>query len=282
MNEWNLKFGCCTNFLILDESSIGFEYLDTLYELGYDYVELPLKDLMNLNEEDFNKVKEYANNKLPVYACNYFFSNDIQLCGNNPTPTNIVIDYCEKALSCAANIGAKIAVFGSPNAKYCPDGFDKDKAFNQLVEACKLMGDIARKNNILIVLEPNNQLETNMINTYDDVLKLIKAVNHPNIQGLQDYFHLKQEKDTVDSIIYGKQYLKHTHFACYEGRKFAKSLDEDSYYLTYFKTLKDIEYCGGVSMEGFIPTKDSFKEEASNTLTFFKNIVQLINEKTDD
>ena len=39
--------------------------------------------------------------------------------------------------------------------------------------------------------EPNNRTETNMLNTFFDVVALAKAVNHPNVRCLQDYYHLK-------------------------------------------------------------------------------------------
>ena len=111
-----------------------------------------------------------------------------------------------------------------------------------------------------------------MINTYSDVLELIRAVNHPRICGLQDYFHLKQERVTVDSMVEGAEYLVHTHFARYEGRRFPKDMAEDDYYETYFRTLKQIGYTGGISMEGFLADPADFRQDAANTLAFFRQI----------
>ena len=267
-----MKFGCCTNMLIREPGSVGEEYLERLAGAGYDYVELPLGDIAGLSQEKLSQLKALSRQTLPVYACNNFFPNEIHLCGEAPTPFSVVQNYYKNALCRAAELGVQVAVFGSPWAKACPEGFPKTEAFKQLTSVCRALGEEASQYEITIALEPNNRLETNMINTYSDVLALIKATDHPRIQGLQDYFHLKQEEDTVASLIEGKEHLVHTHFARFEGRRFPKSMEEDSYYPVYFQALKDIGYQGGVSMEGFIENKECFGKEAIDTINFFHAI----------
>ena len=266
-----MRYGCCTNMLIREPGSIGEDYFEILADLGYDYVELPLGDIAGFTLERLRETRKLLAETLPVGSCNNFFTNDIRLCGENPTPMAQVKEYYKRALAHAAEIETPVTVFGSPWAKLCPEGFAKEDAFRQLVEICGLLGDEADQYGITIALEPNNRLETNMINTYGDVIELIEAVQHPRIRGLQDYFHLKQEKDTVESMYRGKDYLVHTHFARYEGRRFPKSVSEDAYYEVYFKALKEIGYEGGCSMEGFIDRKEDFREEAAETLAFFKS-----------
>ncbi len=123
--------------------------------------------------------------------------------------------------------------------------------------------------------EPNNRTETNMLNTFFDVVALAKAVNHPNVRCLQDYYHLKMENDTVDSLLeYGEEFLVHSHFARLEGRSFPKNVTEDEYYPIYFKALKDIGYKGGVSMEEFPASQSSFAQEAKIACEFLRNATQ--------
>jgi len=271
-----MKFGCCTNMLPREAGSVGQEYLPALAELGYDYVELPLADLtILLDAQQKRELKKRLADTLPVYACNNFFANDIKLCGEQPTPMEKVSDYVKRALGTAEEFGVSIAVFGSPWAKHCPEGFPKSEAFKQLANVCSLIADEADRCNITVALEPNNTLETNMINTYSDVLGLVREVNHARIQGLQDYFHLKQEQVTVKSMIEGAEHLVHTHFARYEGRRFPKDMTEDTYYEVYFKTLKDIGYTGGISMEGFLEKKEDFRRDAKATLEFFKEWINM-------
>ena len=141
-----------------------------------------------------------------------------------------------------------------------------------MAQWCCEIGDEARKRGVVIALEPNNRGETNMINTFADVVALAKAADHPNIRCLQDYYHLRAEGDTVDSLLeYGEDYLVHTHFARFAQRGFPASMEEDPYYQTYFDALKALGYCGGISMEGFPESRESFPREAADTCRFLRS-----------
>lgn len=271
-----MLFGCCVNMLPTTETVLGEEYIVKLAELGYDYVELPLNGAMSLSAVEFKKaVSRIGQMNIPVYACNNFFPAAIQLCGEK-IDEKAIADYYKAALERAAELGAQYAVFGSPWSKKCPEGFSQERAFEQLVQMCRGLGETAKQYKITIAIEPNNHLETNMINTFADSVRLAKATNHPNVKSLQDYYHMKVENDTVASMLRdGKAYLVHSHFARLEGRKFPKSETEDSYYTTYFAALKEIGYQGGVSMEGFTDSFTTFADDARETLDFFRKIVKI-------
>lgn len=271
-----MRFGCCTNMLMREPGSIGEEYLGILADLGYDYVELPLGEISLFSRERLRETKALLNETLPVGACNHFFPSDIHLCGENPTPMDQIKEYYKRALAYAAELETPVAVFGSPWSKMCPEGFPKSEAFRQLAEVCRMLGDEVEQYEMSIALEPNNKLETNMLNTYSEVIEMIEAVNHPRILGLQDYFHLKQEEDTVESLYRGRNYLIHTHFARFEGRGFPKSPMEDDYYTTYFRALKEIGYKAGCSMEGFLSCKENFRQDAADTLAFFRSMEAIL------
>lgn len=265
-----MLYGCCTNLLPREPGSIGEEYFETLARLGYDYVELPLYDVAALSPQQLREAKARLRQTLPVRSCNNFFPASVRLVGQDTAPMEKVREYTKHALACAAELGASIAVFGSPWAKLRPQGFAPEKAFAQLAAVCRMLGEEAQSAGIMIALEPNNRTETNMINTYAEVLQLIEAANHPCVRGLQDYFHLKKESDTVESLLRGKDQLIHTHFARLEGRRYPKCESEDPYYKTYFQTLAETGYQGGVSVEGVIESKEAFAKDAADTLAFFK------------
>lgn len=269
-----MLYGCCTNMLPREPGSIGEEYFETLAKLGYDYVELPLYDLAAASPQQLREAQARLRQTLPVRCCNNFFPPDVRLVGRNTAPTEKVREYAKRALACAAGLGASIAVFGSPWAKLRPQDLPPEKAFEQLTAVCRMLGEEAQRAGFMIALEPNNRTETNMINTYSEVLELIAATGHPCVHGLQDYFHLKKENDTVESLIRGKNQLIHTHFARLEGRRYPKSEREDPYYRTYFQTLAEIGYQGGISVEGKIENKESFAKEAAEALKFFKSFVK--------
>ena len=266
-----MKIGCCVNMLPKELNDPGVRYAKAIKAAGYDYVELPVGQIACLSEGEFVQLqKDLDQTDIPVYACNNFFTPELKLVGEQVEQAKIRSFYT-KALDRARLLGSRYVVFGSPWSKSCPDGFSHERAFEQLVRWCKEIGDAAGERGITIALEPNNRTETNMLNTFSEVVALAKAVNHPNIRCLQDYYHLKMENDTVDSLLeYGNEFLVHSHFATLEGRGFPKDWAEDEYYPIYFKALKTIGYKGGISMEGFPASKDSFAREAKAAFAFLR------------
>ena len=60
----------------------GIEVLEKLVEFGYDYIELPLAQMMELSDEEFEELKQKLNVlALIVRACNNFFPVYMRLTG---------------------------------------------------------------------------------------------------------------------------------------------------------------------------------------------------------
>lgn len=270
-----MLIGCCVNMLPKAKDDPGIRYAPEVKQAGFDYIELPIGQVIGLKESDFQDTRAYLQDlNLPVHACNNFFTPDVKLVGWNVDKGKVRGAY-QHALEWAKLLGARYVVFGSPWSKACPEDFSRARAFEQLAEWCVEIGDEAQKHGLVIALEPNNRQETNMINTFSDVVALSQAANHPSVMCLQDYYHLGIEHDTVDSLLqHGRERLVHVHFARIEKRGFPKSMDEDPYYQTFFQALKEIDYHGGISMEGFPESRESFLHEATQTCRFLRNAVQ--------
>ena len=268
-----MLIGCCVNMLPKDADDPGAWYAPEIKSAGYDYIELPIGQIVGLSASRFDELHAYLSDVgLPVYACNNFFASDIKLVGENVDKPRVRDFYCA-VLERASILGARYTVLGSPWSKACPQGFSPAAAFDQLTEWCIEIGDESGRYGITVALEPNNRHETNMINTFADTVLLARAANCSKVRCLQDYYHMRVENDTVDSLLAdGKKYLVHSHFARIDGRGFPASQAEDVYYKTYFDALRAIGYDGGVSMEGFPRSCESFPEEAAATCRFLKSI----------
>ena len=53
-----MKFGCCLNMVAEGPDGTGIEHIEKLAQLGYDYVELPTAQMMELDDEAFAAFKE--------------------------------------------------------------------------------------------------------------------------------------------------------------------------------------------------------------------------------
>lgn len=266
-----MKIGCCVNMLPREANDVGEGYAPLIKEAGFDYIELPLGIITGLSEEAFAELRRYlAEVGLPVPVCNSIFARDICLVGERVDEERIRA-FCKKALTRAEQLGARYVVFGSPWAKECPEGFSREKAFEQLTYWCRVLGDEAERHGLVIALEPNNRGETNMINTFSDVVALAKAADHPAVRCLQDYYHLRFENDTVESLLRdGRELLVHLHFARFEGRGFPVSMAEDEGYRTFFDALRAIDYQGALSLECFPESAETLPREAAESCRFLR------------
>ena len=266
-----MYIGCCVNMLPKEVGDPGLSYATAIKAAGFDYIELPIAQMITLSGAQFDSARALLKDlSLPVRATNNFFAPDVRLIGPKADKGLVRARYTH-ALEWAAKLGAKYAVFGSPWAKFRPEDVAEERAFDELAAWVAEMGEEAARHGLILAVEPNNHTETNMINTFSQAVALAKAVSHPRVRCLQDYFHLGMEKDTVDSLLeHGRDWLVHTHFARIEKRGFPRSMAEDSGYAAFFSALRAIGYDGGVSMEGFPVSRDTFPEEAAATCAFLK------------
>jgi D-psicose/D-tagatose/L-ribulose 3-epimerase len=243
-----MRIGVCTS---IDNSEL-------LHKNGYDYIEMGLSAIAELSEDEFIALKKKVDNSpLKVYAFNVLFPKDMKLTGVQINQ-EVIYNYLIKALDRAQALGGEVVVLGSGEPRKYPDDFSYDEAFEQLVTLLKRAGMLAAERDLTIVIEPLRKAETNIINTASEGLKLAKAVNHPNVRLLVDFYHMACENEGPEIIVAaGTEYIKHLHIANPEGRIWPGSPDEANY-AGFFSCLNEINYNGGISIEG--KTTDILKD----------------------
>lgn len=266
-----MKIGLCASMNVDDLSMGGSELAPLLGEIGYDYIELSLSNLVLLNEGEREKlITRLKQSALPCESCNNFFPSSLKLTGTNVDWVKIT-EYVQKALKMAMQVGAKNVVFGSGLAKTIPDGFPKSAAYEQLIELCCLIDPIAKETGIVVAIEPLRKAECNIINTVEEGLQLMNDANCSNIKMLVDYYHMSVEGENPAILLKAGQDLCHVHFAKVLGRSFPLSIDEDSQYVGFFEYLKEIGYNQRISIEAFT---SNFYTEARQSLSLIKNLLK--------
>lgn len=249
-----MRFGCCGNLVAAGPDKTGIEIVETIAGFGYDYIELPLAEMMDLSREEFDTLKkrlEAAGMRCEV--CNNLFPARIRLTGPDVKMDEIE-DYLKKALARARELGVEAVVFGSGTAKTVPEGFPMEDAHKQVIEITKLAAPIAGKNGILIVIEPIRKPECNIINSFKEGAELAELVNDKNVEVLIDYYHMVWEKESPEILLdCGKKHLRHVHFANpnlpnEEGRIYPERMEEWNY-SEFIRILHEIGYDGRVSIE---------------------------------
>jgi len=264
-----MRIGYCTNLIATQTDGTGREWIEKGKESGFDYVELPLAQIVDLNDREFSSLKERVGiSGLKCEVCNNFFPGHVRLTGN-AVDYGKIEEYLNKALGRAAQLGVKVIVFGSPKSKNVPEGYPMDKAWSQLVELLKTIDPLVRTRGITVVIEPLNKMESNIINTAAEGLKLVKAIDRENIKLLIDYYHLVMEKENPEIILDAGSYIKHIHFANPTGRVYP--IEAEDGYVRFMNLLKRIGFEGRMSVEAY--TKD-FCHDAKRSVKILRQLAK--------
>jgi D-psicose/D-tagatose/L-ribulose 3-epimerase len=262
-----MRIGYCTNLIATQIDGTGSEWIEKGQENGFDYVELPLAQMVDLNDEEFSSLKEKVGSSgLKCEACNNFFPASIRLTGND-VDYGKTEAYLDKALGRAAQLGVKVIVLGSPKSKNVPEGYPMDKAWSQLVELLRNIDPLVRTRGITVVIEPLNKGESNIINTAAEGLQLAKAADRENIKLLIDYYHLVMEKEDPEIILDAGSYIKHIHFANPTGRVYP--IEAEDGYIRFMNLLKGVSYEGRISVEAY--TRD-FSHDAKRSVKILRQL----------
>lgn len=233
------------------EDPIGQRYLPALAASGFDYVELPLAQVAELNSESFEQLLQslHANN-IPCECCNNFFPATLRLTGQS-VDWNDIDCYLNLAVKRAIRLGAKVIVLGSAGAKNIPDGFPYEQAIEQLVELLRRLEKHLGNSGITIVLEPLNRAESNCILNLTESSALMRRAEQPYVQLLVDYYHFMLEQDSLSLLHRYAPHLRHVHLALPEGRKIPA--EPDKAMRQFFQALAEAGYDARISLEAFSP-----------------------------
>jgi len=261
------KLGVCTSITNHElVAAAGFDYI----EEGVQRFLIPDKP-----EEDFQKnLSVLKESTIPILACNGFLPGRLKTTGPNPQHEQI-LEYAEIAFRRANEAGIKRIVFGSSGSRNFPEGFEKTKAVQQFTELLRKMGPVAQKYDVIVVIEPLRQKESNIINRVDEAFYLALKVNHPNIQVLGDVYHMLRENEAPASLIQAKKMLKHMHLAEVEKRT-APGLMGDNF-LPYLQALKISDYQGGISIEGSWGNKSDYEKNLIIARSYLQGQINALN-----
>ena len=250
------------------EKGTGQETIPIFAGLGFDYIELPLAQVMDLDEPEFNELlKTIGSEGIPLEACNNFFPPRIRLTGEEAI-LGSALEYAGRAFERAAAMGAKVIVFGSCGAKNIPAGFPHDRARLQLIELLRNLQDMVKPYNITIALEPVNTRESNFIISAAEGLEIVRELSLDNIKLLIDYYHMRMENEDPRIISRAGKVLRHLHIASREKRLFPKP-DDNEDYRGFFDLLKNAEYDGRISIEA---KSESLAEDGSISLKLLRSL----------
>ncbi len=221
-----------------------------LAEAGFEFLELHVQNHLKTTVEDeaafTAELARIRTAALPCVAANSFLPASLKVTGPDIN-RNALAAYVEVAFERAAQVGIETIVFGSGAARRVPDDFEREIAWQQLLEFGQLLGALAQPYNLVVVVEPLNQRECNILTGVAECGRYVEAVDHPHVRLLVDAYHWLIDDNDADAIVACGPLLHHVHIATATTRR-APGI-EDCDFTAFFRALKASGYDGRVSIE---------------------------------
>ena len=137
-----------------------------------------------------------------------------------------------------------------------------ERAVTNLHKVCKL----AHERKLEIALEPLNRFESDMVNTAEDVLRLVKDINHPSAKVLLDGFHMAIEERNIEKAItsVGDKLIHVQVSENYRGTPGTGQTPWED----FKRGLTNVNYKGVISIESFTPEI----KELAGAVCIWKNL----------
>ena len=228
---------------------------------GYDYLEVPLAPMNLEDDARYHAVRSsFPDTTLPLRVFNQFLPQTMRVVG--PTvERDRILKYIDRAVRVMSGAGARVLVFGSGWARTIPPGISRAHGAEQFLEMLSWCADALAGTGIVLVLEPQNERETNFITTVAEAVAIARSVNHPSIRVLTDSYHLHMANEHASAIVDAAPWLAHVHVS--DSRR-ALPGQGDYDLQPFFTALHAAGFGGGLSVEVFDHvTHDAMRDAAT-------------------
>ena len=218
---------------------------------GYDAVEIPVED-PSLIDLDLVK-KALADEGLKAIICGAFGPSR-DLTHDDPAFHQTCFTYLDSCLEIASELGAGFvagpmysavgkARLVSPEQRKV----EWDRAVSNLRKVCRRAGEFG----LDLAIETLNRFETDLINTSEDLMRLIVDINEPQAKAILDGFHLNIEEPDLESAI-RRVGDKLIHVQVSENYRGTPGTGQTNW-AAWKRGLEAIDYRGTISIESFTP-----------------------------
>lgn len=223
----------------------------TIKSMGFDMVEIPIEDPELIPIEATRQA--LADNGLSPIICGAFGPNK-DLTHDDPAVHQNCLDYIQACFDIGNALGGKFLAgpmySAVGKARMLPEDQRKrewDLAVQNLQKVCQM----AAASGQLIALEPLNRFESDLVNTAEDVRRMVNDINHPAAKILLDTFHMTiEERDIRAAINTAGDHLLHIQVS--ENHRGVPGTGLTPWG-DFAEGVKDIQYQGTISIESFTP-----------------------------
>lgn len=212
-------------------------------EIGYDFVETSLAATLDWSKSTVDEFAGFLSDiNLPCISTNGMFPSDIKLIGKDTDRVKIS-EYLNESFEKIESLNTSVCVLGSGDARRTPEGYSQEQAYDEFAQLIsEVISPIFDKFGKILAIEPLNYSECNIVNTVADSMRVVKAVNKPNVFTLIDFYHVRYNGEDIDSFKEYKGFIKHVHVASFNNkRRYPRPFDGEDY-KKFFDVLREADY----------------------------------------
>ena len=248
-----MLFGDCLN--IVTAANLGETHvLELAKKAKFDFIEANLTAIAQASDEEFEKTKAFVRERnISIPVCNCMFPKEIRLTAEG-VDFDKISAYVDHAFARAVQLGVKKVVLGSDKSRQLPEGYDQDKAYDEMIAAVKTcIVPACEKYGITVLIEPLRR-PCNFINTLKDGMRVVYGADHPQVKLLADTIHMITSGEDPAYVHEIKDYIQHVHVSDWN-----RALPEFGYSAELTRVLREIRlsgYKGTFSFEANPPAND--------------------------
>jgi D-psicose/D-tagatose/L-ribulose 3-epimerase len=228
-------------------------FIDKVAELGFDILEVNAGTIAHMTSEERQSLKAHADDKNIILSHCIGLPHKYDIASEDEAVRENGIAYLKKIARAIGEIGGgnlSGIIYGSWPAAMPAGVTDKRPYVERSVASMKKAIKAAEDNNAIFNMEVVNRFEQFLMNTCDEALAYVEAVDSPNAKILLDTFHLNIEEDFVGEAIQ-KAGDKLGHFHIGENNRMPPGYGHIPW-TEIGVALRKINYHGYVVMEPFL------------------------------
>ncbi|MGN7722931.1 sugar phosphate isomerase/epimerase family protein [Chitinophaga sp. 22620] len=251
-----MQTGVSTFVWVSPFSTASFHLLQKIKAAGYDIIEAAVEDAGLIDWPQLKSMAQDAGLKITISGA---FGPDRDLSSDNAAIRRQALDYIIECTRIAQQMGSPVftgPLYAAVGKTRIVSPEQKAQERNWCLQGLREAAKAASDHGVLLGVEPLNRFETDMINTVDQALELVREAGHPSLRISLDTFHANIEEKDIPAAIrkIGGDMLCHV-----QGNESDRGTPGTGHlnWTGIRDALKDIGYDGAIVLETFgAPSKE--------------------------
>lgn len=206
-----IQFGVSTFVWVSPFATANFDLLHKAADMGYDIIEVAVEDKDLIDWTGLKNVARETNLQITISGA---FGPNRDISSDDAAIRKNGFDYIIDCIRIAEAMNSPIftgPVYSAVGKTRIVSAGRKQQERDWCLDNLREVGKIAQECGVVVGVEPLNRFETDMINTAEQALSLVREADHPALKISLDTFHNNIEEKSIPATIraIGRELLCH-------------------------------------------------------------------------